>query len=233
MLKVRCSSLGAIMTNPRSKKETLGQTTKSFVKQYIIERKFGIYKEIHSKYFDKGNEVEADAISLCNDVMNLGFIYKNDEKFKNDYITGIPDVNTNDVLLDIKSSWDLFTFPFFDTEIKNKGYYYQLQGYMWLTGKTEAYLCYCLMNTPQHLVEDEVRREHWRLNAIDELPEVRKHIESNHNFDHIDDNLRIKSYHIKYDPELIEEFKRRIEACREYYNELDELLTIKEIQDAK
>ena len=183
MLKVRCSSLGAIMTNPRSKKETLGQTTKSFVKQYIIERKFGIYKEIHSKYFDKGNEVEADAISLCNDVMNLGFIYKNEEKYKNDYITGIPDVNTNDVLLDIKASWDLFTFPFFDTEIKNK--------------------------------------------------EVRKHIESNHNFDHIDDNLRVKSYHIKYDPELIEEFKRRIEACREYYNELDELLTIKEIQDAK
>ena len=46
MLKVRCSSLGAIMTNSRSKKEVLSQSAKGYIKQYILEKKFGKYKEI-------------------------------------------------------------------------------------------------------------------------------------------------------------------------------------------
>lgn len=232
MLRVRCSSLGAIMTNSRSKKEVLSQSAKGYVKQYILERKFGKYKEIKSKYFDKGNEVEEDGIALCNELLGLDFLYKNEEKFRNDYISGIPDVNTDTTLLDIKSSWDIFTFLFFDEKIPKKGYYYQLQGYMWLTGKTESLLCYCLTNTPQHLIEDEIRREHWKLNAIDEIPEVREFFETNHNFDNVDKKLRLKTFKVKYDPDLIEEFKQRIEVCREYYNELNKLLTVEQVENA-
>jgi hypothetical protein len=41
MLKVRCSALGAIMTNPRSKTETLSETTKTYVKEMVLEHKYG------------------------------------------------------------------------------------------------------------------------------------------------------------------------------------------------
>ena len=43
---VRCSSLGKIMTNARSKKEVLSKTAKSYVKQTLLEDEFGIKKRI-------------------------------------------------------------------------------------------------------------------------------------------------------------------------------------------
>ncbi len=62
---------------------------------------------------------------------------------------------------------------------------YLTQGYMWLTGKDEALLCYCLVNTPFQIVEDEVRREHWKQGLIDESLDVRDFVQKKHNFDHI------------------------------------------------
>ena len=147
-MKIRCSALGRLMTVPRNKSEVLSQTAKSYIQELVLEEKFGIKKEFSSRYTDKGLQCEDEAISLVNDVLGLGFIFKNEEHFNNEFITGTPDVNTNEILLDIKCSYEAHTFPFFETEIPTKDYFYQLQGYMWLTGKTEALLCYCLVNTP-------------------------------------------------------------------------------------
>ena len=182
-MKIRASQLGKIMTSSKTKGEVLSKTCKTYIQELAIEHKYGIRKEFWSRYTDKGNEVEDEGIELVNDVLDLGFIYKNDENLTNDYLTGTPDVNTNEILLDVKCSWDATTFPFFETECPNKDYYYQLQGYMWLTGKDEALLCYCLVNTPFQIVEDEVRREHWKQGLIDESLDVRDFVQSKHNFD--------------------------------------------------
>ena len=222
-MKVRCSQIGKIMTKPRVKSEVLSQTAKTYIKDIVLESKYGIQKEFTSKYTDKGNKVEEDAINLAMDVLNLGFIYKNEEHFSNDWITGTPDVNT-DVLLDVKSSWDATTFPFFEEEIPTKDYFFQLQGYLWLTNKTEALLCYCLVNTPFEIVEDEVRREHWKQYAIDESQEIRDFVESKHKFDHIPKERRLKTFVVKRDDQLIEEIKAQIELCRDYYNKLMETI---------
>ncbi len=178
-MKIRCSQIGKIMTNPRTKGERLSQTTKTHLLELAVEEKYNIHKEFWSRYTDKGNEVEAEAIALVNDVLDVGFIYKNEEKLENEYLTGIPDVNT-DILIDVKSSWDAFTFfeKVVEDEVKNKDYYYQLQGYMWLTGKDEALLCYCLIDTPLQIVRDEIRREHWRRNEIDEKDEIIDFVEA-------------------------------------------------------
>ena len=219
-MKIRSSSIGKIMTNPKTKGETLSQTTKTYLQELAIQEVYGIRKEFSSRYTDKGNEVEELSIALCNDVLNLGFIYKNEEHFSNDWITGTPDVNTNEILLDVKSSWDATTFPFFDTELKNKDYFYQLQGYMWLTGKTEALLCYCLIDTPLQIVEDEIRREHWKASLIEESLDLRAFVQAKHTFGHIPKEKRLKTFKIAKDDEVIEAIKTRIEQCREYYNEL-------------
>ncbi len=60
----------------------------------LLEEKYGIRKEFSSRYTDKGNAVEDLSISLVNDVLDVKFIYKNEEYFENDYIKGTPDVNT-------------------------------------------------------------------------------------------------------------------------------------------
>jgi hypothetical protein len=219
-MKIRCSAIGKIMTNPKTKGETLSQTTKTYLQELAVEEVFGIRKEFSSRYTDKGNEVEDLSIDFCNDVLDLGFIYKNEEHFTNDWITGTPDVNTNEILLDVKSSYDATTFPFFDTKLNNKSYFYQMQGYMWLTGKEESLLCYCLIDTPLQIVEDEIRREHWKASLIEESLDIRAFVQAKHIFGHIPKEKRLKTFKIAKDDTVIEEIKTRIELCREYYNEL-------------
>jgi hypothetical protein len=208
------------MTSPKSKGEVLSQTTKTYLQELAIEEIYGIRKEFSSRYTDKGNEVEDLSIALCNDVLDIGFIYKNEEHFTNEWITGTPDVNTNEILLDVKSSWDATTFPFFDTELKNKDYLYQMHGYMWLTGKEESLLCYCLVDTPLQIVEDEIRREHWKASLIEESLDLRAFVQAKHTFGHIPKEKRLKVFKITKDDKVIEDIKTRIELCREYYNDL-------------
>ena len=227
-MKIRASQLGKVMTSPKTKGEVLSKTCKTYIQELAIENTYGIRKEFWSRYTDKGNECEEEAIELVNDVLNLGFIFKNDENLTNDWITGTPDVNTNEILLDVKCSYDGITFfqKTFEDDIEalNKDYYYQLQGYMWLTGKSESLLCYCLVNTPFQIVEDEVRREHWKQGLIDESLDVRDFVQKKHNFDHIPKEKRLKVFKIAKDEEIIEKIKQRVEECREYYNNLIENL---------
>lgn len=223
-MKVRVSQIGKIMTTPRTKEELLSQTAKTYVQELVLEHKYGIRKEFNSRYTDKGNEVEELGIALCNQVLDFRFIYKNYEKLQNDWIIGTPDVNTDEVLLDVKCSWDATTFPWFETEIPNKDYFYQLQGYMWLTGKQESILAYCLINTPELMLQDEIRRAHWKANLIEENAELRKEIEAKHIFDHIPEHKRCKYWFVRKDEAVIEAIKEKVELCREYYNDLIKLI---------
>jgi hypothetical protein len=218
--KVRCSALGKVMTSPRSKSEILSQTAKTYVEEQVLLAKYGIVKTFNSRYTDKGNLVEDESIKLASEVLELGFILKNDEHFSNDWVTGTPDVNTASLILDVKSSWDATTFPFFATEIPTKDYYYQLQGYMWLTGKQKSLLVYCLVNTPLDMVQDEIRRAHWNANLLEESLDLIDEVQKRHNFDHIPDNRRVKVFEVERDDEVIEQIKERVELCREYYETL-------------
>lgn len=217
-MKVRASQIGKIMATPRKAGEVLSETAKTYVHDLVLEEKYGIKKEFSSRYTDKGNEVEEIGIALVNEVLNYKFIYKNYEFFENEWVKGTPDVNTDEVLLDVKCSWDATTFPWFETEVPNKDYFFQLQGYMFLTGKQESILAYCLINTPFQMVEDEIRRAHWKFNLIEENTELRKEVESKHIFDHIPEHKRVKYWFIRRDEAVIEKIKERVELCREYYN---------------
>ena len=220
MLKIRCSAIGKIMTNARSKSEVLSKTCKSYLQELAIEEMYGIKKEFSSRYTDKGIEVERTSIDLVQDTCDFGFMYKNEEHFENDYLTGTPDVNTDNILLDVKSSYDATTFPWFEEEIPNKDYYYQLQGYMALCNKRKSVLAYCLVNTPFQIVEDEVRRAHWKEHLIDENEELRADVEARHNFDHIPPEKRIKTFEVRYDKDVVKAIYERIKECRKYYETL-------------
>ena len=221
---VRCSSLGKLMTEPRSKSEVLSQTAKSYIEDLFNELEFGYRKEFSSRYTDKGLEMEDEAIQFASEQFDWEFVVKNTERFTNDYITGEPDINTDNLLADIKCSWSLDTYPMFEAEMKNKDYYWQLQGYMWLTGKTEAELVYCLMNTPLQIVEDEVRRAHWKAGLIDEDIDLRHEVQTKHNYDNIPSKLRVKRYIVERDDKAIEKIIEKVEIAREYYKMLKGLI---------
>lgn len=194
--KCRASALGKLMTNPRSKSETLSQTTKSYLEEWVKEQIYGVKKQINSKYLQKGLALEDKAIEFYSVVMEKDFMIKNLDKFEDDFFTGTPDCMHEGVVYDFKTSWDCFTFPLFDQE-PDMGYYYQLQVYMHLTGLRKAKLVYTLQDTPDFLTYEEPV-----------------------SYSHVEDKYRVKEFHIEYDPMVIETAKARIEECREYVKEL-------------
>lgn len=193
MFKIRCSAIGKIKANGKGSVISVG--AKTYVKEKAIEQLYGYTKEIDSKYIDKGNFVEEDAINYYADYKG-DMYFKNEEHFENEYFTGTPDILLADRVVDIKCSWDCYTFPLFDEKIPNMDYYAQLQGYMYLTGRKHATLAYILMDTPDYIEETEVTYKN--------LPA----------------KLRVKEFHFDYDPDFIADIITKVEACQEYFNEL-------------
>jgi len=198
-MKIRCSSLGKIMTNPRKKGEVLSQTAKTYIKELVKQDLFGYKQMLDNKYLDKGNECEDDSIDLYNEVYSTLYL-KNDERLSNDWIQGECDINGEDVIIDIKSSWSLETFPAAPEDINNKEYEWQLRGYMMLFDKPKSELAYCMVNTPANLLKD------WDYYKI-------------HRVDNIDPVLRVTKIGFERDLEKEELIKEKVEASREFYEE--------------
>jgi len=191
--KIRASASGKIMTSPRSKTELISETTKTYVKEYLKESIYGVRKEIKNKYLSKGLTLEDEAIDTAIDWLNLPFVLKNENFFEDDFFCGTPDLILEDEVLDIKCSWDCFTFPLFETEIPTKDYFYQLQVYMHLTGKSKARLVYVLLNTPEELT-----------------------YEQQNDYSNLDKKFRIKTFSIDYDKSVIEDLQSRVLNIRNY-----------------
>jgi hypothetical protein len=220
--KFRPSSLGRLMTNGRSKSEPLGETTKAYLKEIFIEEMYGRKKDISNKFTEKGILTEEDSLDLVTKHYGKLFI-KNKEKLANKFITGTPDIILPKKVIDIKSSWDIWTFA--NADGGNKDYYWQLQGYMWLTGTDVADLIYCLNNSPEHLIFDEQRHQMYRLGLVDQegteaFIAMENEVEHNMKFDDIPAEQRIKVFGFDYNPEDIERIKERVIISREYLSTL-------------
>lgn len=211
---------------------TLSEGAKTYLKQVFIEVVLGRRKHIDTKYIRKGHQNEHLGIELANRVLKWGLSQDyidgldfNKERLNNLYVTGEMDLNTSDILADIKSSWDVHTFPFFESEPPNKDYIWQMQGYMMLTGHTEAQLVYVLTDTPEQLILDEMRRREWQMGVI-ELPEdVEAEIRKSMTFGDIPEEYRVKRYTIKYDPSMCARIVESVKLAREYLLELTEEYT--------
>jgi len=212
------------MTNSR-KKDELSKTAKSYVKKWLKEKQYGKTIFFSTKHTEKGNIMEDEAIDLVGDMYGLGLVIKNEDRFENDFIVGTPDLLTENTVRDIKCSWSLDTFPAYETEVPNKDYYWQLQGYMWLTGKSEAYLDYCLMDTPIHLINSEMRSEAYKtgVKALSQKQEDR--IMQRLTFSDVPQQLRVKTFEIPRSEEAIEAIKLRVNECNTYMNQIKIKLT--------
>ena len=219
------SGVGKIMANPRTKSEFLSKTAKTAVEEQFLYNELGIKKDFSNRYTERGTNQEEESILFFSKVTGNFGVHKNEERFKNDYFVGTPDIITEDSIIDIKTSWDATTFPWFDSELPNKDYMYQLLAYMDLTGKLNGYVAYCLINHTEDAIQDEIRRETWKLKAIDptdeQALEIEQKVRDKMQFDRIPENLRVKIFEVEYDENTVKKIKERVEECREYYSMLE------------
>jgi hypothetical protein len=208
------------MTSPKTKGAVLSQTAKTYIQDLVKEEFLGIKKEVSSKHTDKGIQQEDLAIEMASQVLNLPFALKNTEYFENEFIKGTPDLILEDEIIDIKCSWDGTTFPWFEDELPNKDYFWQMIGYCWLTGRLKARVVYCLVDTPEDIVQDEIRRTSWKKFEIDVTEETETEVRAKHEFSHISENKRVRAFQVELNEANIEQVKEKLLHAREYYNEL-------------
>ena len=199
----------------------LSDTAKSWVEKLWRKKEKGVEEFLANKYIEKGLSEEEMGISLCS-AIDGNYYKKNEEERDNGVLTGTPDIVFGDESIDdIKSSWDLKTFMNADmTDL----YYGQLQVYMELWDINSARLRYCLVDTPQKLINDAKRQVMWKLDITDdENPEFRhifQQIETNMIFSHYPKHERVKTFHVKRDRAYIDELYVRAAHAIDYYESL-------------
>jgi len=226
---IRASSVGYLMTEPVTKADKeaglLSKTTQKHLLDVYIAEKYGRKKDIQTKQMKKGVEVEQESIDLLSMYLKMPF-NKNEQRFTNDFISGLPDIIDNDRIIDIKSSYDLWTFIGNIPDKLDNLYYWQMQSYMWLTGTKSAVIAYCLVNTPENIIEQE---KYYLLKKMDvateENPEYVKEamkIEFNMSFDDISINERILMFHVSRNEDDILRIQQKVEKAREFLKEIEE-----------
>src|SRR5690554_2787592 len=93
----------------------MGAGTKTYVQEWLISELTGKHKRIDSKYLRSGVERELASLARASKYFGVE-LKKNTTKLENDFFTGEFDAKTDDRVVDVKSSWDAFTFPLFETE---------------------------------------------------------------------------------------------------------------------
>ena len=193
---------------------------KTYCEEWFKQELYGKRKDIKSKYLDKGNLAEDDAIDLVMDVEKLEYNVKNEDYFENDFLTGTPDLLYADLVIDTKCSWDCFSFPLFDKDI-DRGYWWQLQGYMALTGREKAMLSYCLVDMPHHMIEQEAFYEGKKSVSGLMTEEIYNKVLEDRTYSHIDKKHRVKSFRFEYDNQAIQVVNDRVKMCQVYINKLE------------
>lgn len=209
--KIRCSAISDIMGV-----KGLGKTGETYLHTWYKEQIYSRRKEFTSKYTDKGLLMEDDAIDLIAEHLGLGMIFKNDTYYTNDWLQGTPDITLKDCVIDVKNSWDCFSFPLLHTVCPNEDYWWQMQGYMELTGTTKAKLIYCLMDAPASIIEQEARRECYRMGISELDEEIYTATAEKMIYSHLPMHLRIKVFEIEKCETSIQKIKDRVEVCRTY-----------------
>lgn len=226
--KFRASAIGKIMTEGRSKGDLLGETCKAYLLECYISEVYGRKKDFKNKYIEKGLAVEEDSLTLYSRCTKKVY-FKNQEHLKNDFVCGTPDIIDDDII-DIKSSWDIFTYFSVFHRPLNKDYIYQLQTYMALTGKKNSKLVYCLVNTPESLISDAKWKLAREMGVLDNAahPEYIKacaQIDKEMVFDDIPMKDRYIEFGIPYDQNVMQTVYDRIVICRDFLNKLYETKT--------
>jgi hypothetical protein len=200
---------------------------------YATEKynKWNPSKDIGSRATEKGKEVEPEALALVS-VLNGVFLIKNEERIENEWFSGLPDaIEINEsgevIIHDVKCPENIESYFSVVGKKIIPQYYWQMQGYMDLTGAKIAQVHYCLVNSPEHQIKDAAAALLRRMNVISEYsPEyikAEKELVNNLTYDDIPIQERRWSITVERNDADIERARRKVEKCREYLEEFEKV----------
>lgn len=171
----------------------------------------------------KGNILEEEAIRIVSSLDKL--TYKKEEcVINNDYLIGICDVfhNGGRKIIDVKASWNIYTFMPNLLSTVSKSYWFQMQGYMELYDADVAEVCYVLVNTPPHLIalERSKMNDRYMMGEItrEKYEEGMEGLDHSFDYDKIPLKRRVIRQEIARSKEIVPLIYRNVSKCREWLN---------------
>lgn len=183
-------------------------------------------RDIKSKYIEKGLIVEEDVITAYSSVKQI-FYEKSVVRKDDGNIMGEIDFEDPTIIYDAKGSWDIWTFyrnvKYIDTPESNP-YFPNMQGYMKLWEKRKSKIVYALVDTPEHLIEKELKYLAFDfVGGKESYEEACLELRKNLTFSDIPINRRIIEVPIDIDEEYIELIPKVVSSCRNYLNNIKEI----------
>jgi len=227
--KGSCHALGKLLTEPKLKKDkeegNLSETAKKHLIEFYDWERFKRKKTLLTEKIEKGLLGEEDAITVQSLVDKVTHI-KNTLSAENDYIKGTADI-INEIVTDVKCSWDIHSFTPNLIKDATKMYEYQLKGYCELYDKPIGRLSYCLINMPEPIWIKKKNRLLFEMDvATNESPEYLEALnimEKDCFFDDIKPYLKVISMVVKRDYNFMELITPKIIKAREFLAEVQDI----------
>lgn len=173
----------------------------------------------------KGTLCESMAIELLSRHDGINY-KKNTRKYQNKWIKGYPDINNKKRLgdrkiIDIKCSWDLYTFMANIPKKLSNPNSYQVQGYISLTKADIGEVCHVLVSAPDELIEKQVNKLKYKevFASQQEFEDAANLIRKSMKFDDIPEDRRIIRFPVERNEDQQKYLFDRVDLCREWLME--------------
>lgn len=207
----------------------LSESAKNCLVDIYSRQRYGVRTAAISKmkptiakgyFFQKeGAEIlsKADKIeyTICKDFM------------EDDYFFGVPDIlcKSNDKIIDIKTSWNAANFMARRRMPLSASHWWQIQGYMHLFGISKGQVSFVLINTPTHLIQQELdtlfmRYVRGEINR-DKYDVDYEKLDSLYNFDKIPISRRVIRYDVEYNKFAMTQAIAKVNLSREFLAEFE------------
>jgi hypothetical protein len=166
-----------------------------------------------------------------------GIRYKTHKKLiKNDHLKGILDAYSGksarkaSKVIEVKTCANMQSLVnIIGSKDISSMYYWQIMGYLAITGADEGEICHCLVSYPERVIKDEINRFLFKAKSFDFDGEyIQTHIDRiRHNltFDDIPIHERMYRFKVQRDDDAISRIYEKVKHCRKWLNSFNKLHT--------
>lgn len=209
----------------------LSESAKSFLASRYSVEKYGTRRAAASPMgvaIMKGSYLENKGLEMLSEYHGVPY-ERQEDAIENEYLRGKCDglFRVGNKLVEVKTPWSTDTFMPNQYKKLSSKFWMQMQGYLNLYGMDHGQICYVLVNTPQHLIEQHAGNIFKRY-AFGEISTERYEdeclkMEAFFNYDRIPMKRRVISFDVVRSEHFMSNLKAKIEKCRVWLNEFEKI----------
>jgi hypothetical protein len=113
-----------------------------------------------------------------------------------------------------------------DEEVRSN-YYWQLMGYLAMTGADEGEICHCVVTYPERIINDEIQRFLHKVKPFgfdgEYIDREIERIRFNLSFDEIPIEQRVVRFSVSRNDDDVKNIREKVKTCRKWLNSFDKI----------